>query len=490
MSSLIPRAYTQTYPAELGAILNAPWIWLPDYALELDERSYAMMRRDVVVAHALDFRKHLEAGHNWFLLPASPKPVDVKAAQCLEQLIKQIPYFASARFDMAEATVQGESWEGIRGAWQTMSISDGPPRRWWTISKLVNIDKRRFRQEKASGPGEESEWRWKIIRPETQQWEPIEPTFYVHHIVGTSEAALNQGDGLGNRIFHAWRNKAECLKLWLQRLDRWALGNLIAKVGLDAGDRRDPANSKRVQSWLKVLTKMRHGHCMVFGVEDAVQLVEASGDGHEIRAAIDYHDDGIVRAALGSIMPTGGSSGNGSYARAETEAESTSTVTRFGRTLLEETITAQIVRLLYRANYAAILAECGGVQPSGVPEFRLKQERGKDPLKMAQVFQILAALKVPARKDELYEALELTPPAAGDAVFDWANVVAPPAKGFGSPMGTPLGAPHGAPPPLDPEEIAARVHAARGTKPPASPVARPKERIAALLAGARAKSGA
>lgn len=493
MSDYIPRAFTQAYGSAVGAILHAPYIYDTDYALAQDDQSYMLMRRDAVVAHAIEYRKALAAGLDWHLDPASPAPHDVKVAALLEALVKKIPRFAEVRKNMQEAVIQGESWQGLEGSWTNCAIAGGPVRRWWTITGIVDLDKRRFRQEKRTGTPENTPaWDWTVQRFFPLRWEKCEETHYIHHVAGSGESTLGRGFGLGSLIWHYWRDKVQLLKLWLQRLDRWALGNLVAKVALDEQSRRDPNNSQRVQSWLTVLNKMRAGHVCVFDAKDAIELVEATGDGSEIRQAVNYFDEAIIRLALGSVMPTGGNNVNGSYGRAEIESDSTNLIIRGDHLNIEETITDSPVTLLYRANYRNILAETAGVHPSGPSEFRLKSDRKGDPFVNAQVLEKVLPI-APVRADEFYSKLGLTPPAAGEATIG----------GPGSPLALAASGPLSSDPgalPANPvaAQLVARARAASGMQAPSSSsagsmptgAALAKNRIAALLAQARSNAGA
>lgn len=510
MSEFIPRAFSSAYGSALGGILHAPFLQDTDYALSKDDQSYELMRRDAIVAHAFSFRKHLAAGLDWHLEPASAAPHDKKVAAILESMLRKLPHFASARYNLSEAIIRGEAWGGLQGSWTTCALAGGQVRRWWLVTGITDIDKRRFRpaQDKPSGPQQGSpSWHWEIQRFFPYRWEPIEATtHYIHHIHGSQEATLGRGYGIGNEIWHYWRDKVECLKLWLQRLDRWALGNLVAQITMDEKSRRDPNNDARIASWMAVLKKMRAGHVCVFDIKDTIKLVEATGDGSEISRAIAYFDDGIIRLSLGALMPTGSNNVNGSYARADVEADSTNLIIRFDHLELEESLTRQTVELLYRANYRSLLLETAGVQPSGCPDFRLNSDRKGDPAKNADILTKILPL-MPVRLDEAYAKLGLTPPAPGDPTIGGPPALAATPGGVLLPPG--VNVPGAAPAPaatlqtVNPRVAAILARArsgelSRDVKPapasqpqdlegPAADVS-PKNRIARLLAEAKMRA--
>lgn len=413
-SPYIPRAVTRGYSSILGSVLYSPWIWSTSYALAQDEQTPELMYRDAVVAHAFQHRKLLVTGSNWHLEPASAAPVDKHVAGVVEALLRRVSRFAQARFNLSEGVIRGSSWAGIRGDWTWRAILGDQTRRWWAPTELVDVDTRRFRQRR---DGEEARYTWEIDRYFPRRWEAIDLRHYLHHVVDDFEGTAGQGRGLMDLLWPYWRNKAELLKLWLQRLDRWALGNIFAKVSLDEEGRRDPNASTMVASWLATLDKMRAGHVCVYDSQDEVELVETSGDGSEIRAAIDYVDEAMVRLSLGATLPTGGGKGAGSYARADVELDVMHSKAALDRQGLEETITRDLVGLIYEANYATLVASCNGARPSGCPSFLLTADKKSDPLAEVSKLEKLVAMGVPLREDEVYAASGYTPPAPGDRLF-------------------------------------------------------------------------
>lgn len=421
-SSLVPRSWSRSYQAQLGSALLAPYLLHVDYALLKADDAYELMERDAVLAAAFDYRRTLAAGTEWHLEPASPSAVDRKVAAILEGLLRRVQRFQQARYLLANAVIRGESWAGIRGAWRELSIAGGPPRRWWVAEELVDVDKRRFQTTKI-GPGD---YRWEIQRFEPYRLEAIDRRHYVRHVHNAYEATLGRGEGCGPKAFEYFKLKVEALRAWLQFIDRTGTPNLIAKVGLDEEARRDPNNSERSNSWLQVLTKMRAGNVAVCDSQDEIEYLEASSDGSAIRLAIQYLDEAMVREVLGATLPTGGGSGAGSYARADVEADVVHAKTTGDRIGLEESLTRDLVGLIYEANFPTIVLEAGG-RPSGPGELRLRQDRREAPSAEVASIEKLLNLGVPLRQSEVYERTRFTPPAEGEAVFTLAAKPSSPA---------------------------------------------------------------
>lgn len=422
-SPLVPVSWSRSYQAQLGARLYAPYLLHVDYALFKADDAYELMERDAVLAAAFDYRRTLAAGTEWHLEPASPAPVDRKVAAILESLLRRVERFGQARYLLANAVIRGESWAGIRGSWRELSAAGGAVRRWWVVDELVDVDKRRFQTTKESA----GRYCWQIQRFEPYGLETIDRRHYVRHVHNAYEATLGRGEGCGPKVFEYFKIKAELLRCWMQFVDRTGTPNLVAKVAMDEGDRRDPNNSERLNSWLKVLTRMRAGNVAAYDAQDEIEYLEVQGDGSSIRLAVSYVDEAMTREVLGATLPTGGGSGAGSYARADVEADVVHAKTAADRLGLEESLTRDLVALIYEANWPTILLETQGVRPTGVPELRLRQDRREAPSVEVATIEKLLGLGVPLRQDEVYARTRFTPPAASDAVFE-ARPTEPPAE--------------------------------------------------------------
>ena len=67
-SSEAYQRYVETFS---DALFSRDWVYDPSYALAQDAEIYTKVLRDPVAAHAIRFRKHLVAGVEWHLEPAS-----------------------------------------------------------------------------------------------------------------------------------------------------------------------------------------------------------------------------------------------------------------------------------------------------------------------------------------------------------------------------------------------------------------------------------
>lgn len=408
------------YAHALGAAIRGLRIYDPDYALLQDPDSYAKIRRDAKIAFAIEQRKHLVAGKDWFLEPASTSPVDRKCAAVLEYLLKKIKRFAASRFNLAEAVIAGSSWAQILGETRVLKAQgDVLPRRWFLVTGIHDVSKLRMRQARdPASTHEDPRWRWEIYRPLASRWEAIVREHWVHHVYDEAEETLAYGRGLMEAIYHYWYAKSTALAYGVQYLDRWANGMITAAIdSLRQGAlSTDLPASARAQAWRDELDKMRRGHVLVHDQKDEVKIHDAPRGGWDATlAAINYFDDAITQLILGSILPTGGGGDTGSFARAKVEQDSTDALLAFDKALLEETMTRDVVDLLYRVNRPC-LVEIGCVDAE-CPSFRIREDKHVDPEKRAGVILQARQAGLQIRQDEAYAQLGFTPPAAGDAVL-------------------------------------------------------------------------
>jgi hypothetical protein len=380
----------------------------PDFLLSKDSEAYKKLRREPRLQQAIRHRQHLVAGRSWRIEPASASDDDKQAAALVTSLVAQVGAFTRARSNLAEACLTGLAVARIYGDWQLLDLGGGV-RRWWAPTRLAPIDKRRIRLVRPA-PG--APLRWEIRDYEEQEWVVLDrPECYVWHVYDDAEAGVGYGLGLGEALWHLWRSKTILLQYALQHAERWAHG--VVEVGVD---RLSPAvdgltNAQIVENWLTLLPKQMSRHGLVHDLADKVTLLESDCTGAEfVLQLVRYHDDTAVSLILNSNLPTSVSSG-GSYALADVQADSLESTILYDRELLDETLTRDLVGVVWRANLPTIQAL--GLRPSGCPAFATTSRRRKD----IQVLQVAQQMGLPLLRSEVYEFLEFTPPAEGDDVL-------------------------------------------------------------------------
>ena len=405
------------YPHELRSALRRRVIYDPDFSLQQDQDAYNKMRREPIISHALEIRKHLVAGVDWFMEPASSDPIDRRAAEVQESLFKKVRRFSSALFNLTEAVIRGSSWAKIHSRVQRFRVaSDDTNRPWLIVSSLKDIPKQRFRLRPPTKdrPG----WRWEVFLPleKSGRWEEFDPNQYIHHLYQDVEEGLGHGIGLQAGLYTYWWAKTTCLEYGLQYVERWAQGLLIVAVeGLRIGLKDDP-NNERMQQYLTLFEEMRARHSIVVNKEDEVKIHDAPrGSWDTTIQALQYFDNGMTRLILGAVLPSGGDLGSGSFARALQESETTNAIVQYDRANLEETIDDTVGAWLWRVNRPNYVAM--GLEDAQRPFFRIRTEKHENPLERAQTAATLLNSGAPIRVDELYPQTGFTPPTEHDEVI-------------------------------------------------------------------------
>lgn len=389
----LERAYTQERE-----------VWDPDYALSQDPDVYQVIGRDPETSHAIQQRKHLVAGSRWRVTPASDTEADRRAAAVMERLLGKIRMFTLARFQLADAVFRGSAWAFIEGRKEPLAVAGGAEREWWVPTRLQPVDKRRFRQWVRA----DKSVCWQLYSIERRAWEDLDDRrrWFVRVAYDQAEETFGYGRGLVGAIYHWQYAKAKVLADGLDGLERWAHGVLSAKVdGLRKGD---ALNSELLSAWLTALDSMRSRHAIAHDKQDEIELIESSGQGHEmVKDFLSYLRDGIRVLILGANLPTSANSG-GSYALAEVQENSTEALVKFDRDLESEALTEDLLGLAWSMNRDALRAEGLGVAQR--PRFEIVSQMRRDPGSAASAISTLLNAGVRGfRQDEVFEVMGFTP---------------------------------------------------------------------------------
>lgn len=470
------------YAYALGAPTRGRRIYDPDYLLRNDSEGYAKLYRDAVIANALRYRRTLVAGRDWFLEPASPDPKDRAIATLLEALVKKIPRFTSARFNLAEAVLRGSTWARIYWRKETIRLhGDKVKRTWATIAAVQDAVKFRFRlmktdntpaeRERASASADRSRpdpepvlWRWEVYHPVATKWAAVDLREWIHHVYDDVEESLAHGRGLAESLYQYWMYKTAAFTYGEQFLDRWANGLVhigidqlrAQSVGTDVGpDARALTPQAKAQAWATELNKMRHQHVLAHDKADELGVLDApAGAWGAALEALKYCDSAIRGLVIGADFMSEESGGGLNSSAPKVKENASEVYVGYDRVLLEETLTDQVVRRLWEIN-APVFAEMG-LGDAECPAFRIREEKRYDPLQRTQTAKALVEMGVQLRTDEVITQTGFTPPMPGEKVIGTGVPAGPPAVPSigGLPGGPPgLGAPPpppGAPPPAPP----------------------------------------
>lgn len=427
------------YARSLGAALRSYRLNDPDYALRQDAQVYERMRHDPVIGFALRLRKLLAAGRDWYMEPAGSEQQDRLFAKILEDGLRHIEYFDAARFNLAEAIIAGSRWARIEGELKSCRLGGLEPRQWVVPTRLLDVDKRRFRQfpvergwkERrvpvlgADGTVTEQvvqervrEWVWQLFRPLQQHWEEIDRDDYVRHINDDREDNLGYGGGLASELYHFWYAKEVVLQHGLQYIERWSQGFLIAKVEtLRDGNASLPTSDDRMAKWLTVLEKMRSRHVLVHDARDSIDVKDAPQGGWDAALeALKYLDGAMRVAVLGSTLPTQADVKGGSYALADVQAAVTNALTRFDQAGEEESLRRDLIGWFVRHNWPTLVSL--GLQTCQLPFLKIREDRKDNHEARANVIVAMLNAGLKIRAAEVYPQVGLTPPMEGDELLE------------------------------------------------------------------------
>lgn len=424
-ANLAADLYTQALSA---AYRRGVRVYDPDYAASHDPEAYEKLRRDPVVAKAMQIRRHAVAGQRWFMRPASDLEDDVIAAKVVGQLVAEVSRFSAGRFNLAEAVFNGQTFAKIDGHRALRQYGDGVTRKWFVPTRLRDIHKWRLRQVRDMR--DEADIResgirttWEMFNVSTQSWETItaaQRRMLVVHTYEDKEDTLGYGRGLIEALYHFYWLKTSTLREVMQGIERWGQGWIVAGVdGLREGS-TTKTNADVTSAWLDALEKSRGRHAFVHDNEDTINIHETSGSGNDIgMGMLRYLDEAMVGLVLGAVLPSGSSNKQGSFARAKIEDQTSEALMQYDRELLGETLTRDLVGMIWRLNRANLVSL--GLGNARMPKLMIQSQTKADPIKTTEATLKALAVGLPFKRDEVYAKLEFTPPAVGDEVIDLSS---------------------------------------------------------------------
>lgn len=413
----------QQYAEELAsAITSRDWVYDPSYALGSDREIYSKIMRDPVAAHAIRFRKHLVAGVEWQINPASDTPADKAAASIVKEILERLQGFTDARIRLASSIFRGSSYAFIEGKRQFLSIGGGVQQAWWTPTRLIDVDRRRFRLVRDF---DRQRLLWQLWSPLRHRWEVLEhPEWFVRSVFDDTEDSLGYGRGLLDTLYYYQASKARVLQDALAASERFGQGFLIAKIKGVRGDNMKPRRAKGgnnqtvADAWAVQLKKHRARNIMVMDAEDELELLTGFDQGWKLLAnLLSYTDIAQVTAVLGSSLSTMQSMNEvGSNAKAKTHEDSTETLVQADRLRMGNDLSMGLVGAIWRYNRFAIAAQVGTM--ANMPHLTITQQKREDPTEAATVISTLLTSGVPLKKDEVYGKTGFTVPQDGDEVIE------------------------------------------------------------------------
>jgi hypothetical protein len=408
----------------------------PDYALSREPDIYEKVRRDPIIAQAIEDRTPSIASKNWHCDARRPeRDDDAKAAAIMEDLLRSIFRFSEGRHELALAVILARAYAFVETRREVRAFADGPALRWLVPTRLRGIDRRRVRIVPKRVRDEEGRVRLstflELYSPERMVWDAISrPELFVKHVYQDEEARLGHGRGLLEAIYFWWWSKGIALREGLQGLEKWAQGLTVVRVDGMRKTKSSNPNSTLAQAWLDAIEDSRARHAIVADKEDEIDVKFPGGQGNDLVIKIvEYLDDGITRLLSGSARPLGGGDAGSldSGGQAKVEEDTSEGVVQYDRGLLDETISRDLVGLVWRLNRPNWVEM--GLGEAECPIFSSEQQKREDPELGANVAATALGAGIPLVKEEVYRKIGYSVPKDGDEVIEPAAVGA----GVGTP---------------------------------------------------------
>lgn len=410
---LYVRALHSAYRS--GVQLYDPSVWQAR-----DPDVVEKMLRDADIAHAVNFRKHLIAGRQWDLIPDAfaEDSAAIRLARVVGgRLLSRIRRFTEARLQLAGAFLHGQRFARIHGETVTLTIGDGKPRTWWVPVRLEDIDKR-MRRIIPHNDGERIHATWQRFDLATGQWvdETIEESIdIVEHTYQDEQGSLGYGRGLLDALGWWWYAKEHVFAESLAACERLAQGIVTAKVDGARDAATGLPNRKLIEDWQKVLERLRSKHVLVYDRSDQVEVIHASGEGHQLLRDIrEELRTTIHTLILGANITTSANKG-GSYALAEVQENSTEALIQFDRESLEESLTTHLIGAVWWHNWAN-MSELGIAEHR--PRLNIRQEKHLDPQVRVAVAEAASRMGLPLAVDEVYEQIGFRRPGEDEDLLE------------------------------------------------------------------------
>jgi len=420
-----------------------PWLSDQSWSLHKDPEVWEKVRRDAVIEHAISQRLHSVASRSWRITAGADDPASEELAELVETVIDEIEGYTNAQYQLSQAILTARSYGYIEGrrepyAWGGTVID------LWCPKSICHVDRRRIRfnpmqRRAADGStlppkavpeiGSYDYGVWKALN--VNQWRNFIKVTY-----DDEEGRLGYGRGILDAIYFYHYAKGIVLREGLAGVERWAQGLKVAKIDTDREASTGKTSEQIQTEWLNVLEKTMARNSLVIDKRDDLQVVWPSGSGHQlVMDFLKYLDTGTTQLILGSVLPTGGGSGGGSYARATVEDDASERLIVYDRKILDECVTRDLIGQFLRLNQAQLISM--GLGGAKKPRLSSVHDRKQDPQQAATIAETL--LRIPGmtlRADEVYEKTGYTKPKPGEEILEGVPQGAPGIpSGFGDMSG-------------------------------------------------------
>lgn len=417
--AVTPESYAQ---ALAHAYFAGYRIYDPSIAAARDPEAEAKMMRFPAIAAPLAIRHHDIAGRRWEVNPPD-KPT--KAEELLASLVSlgvgEIQGFLDARLLLARADVSGTRYAEIVRETRVETWGDGKPRPWVVPVRLVDMAKENFRfrpDNPAIGRRPKAVLEYALKRGGTIVWTKV-PGWapLVRHVIGNSEEYLGYGKGLRDVLWFLYVALAGIWESDVTAADRLGHGWLHLKLDQAVSRSKDNPNSQVVTDSLTALKKMRAEHSFVTGKDEELQFLAPPGSAADFMGKLATRLERMADRVImgGSLFSGGGAEDTGSYARSETERDTSKLIFDACAENLEETLTRDVAGRFVKDNARNI--EALGAARARRPRLDLDRSRDPDPKAEADRLEVVARIGLPVKLDEAYDLVGFSRPGPNDETF-------------------------------------------------------------------------
>lgn len=425
-----------------AAYRNRTWLYNPDLALRRDVNVWEKINRYPKIKHALQKRAHSVATREWNVEPGDEEEPSELAAEIVKGMLKKIPRFSMARFRLSRALILGNANEWMDCARKPQSFAKTAPMPWLTVTGLRQIDYRRIRlwprwsKPVAGGDAhiEEIELHLGEIATFGQYVKIENPELLMRGVYDDEEARLGYGCGLIEAIYWGFWIIELLMREGLEGVERWAQGWVVGSVDQSVFGATDRTADDVATALFEALQMMRSRGVLLVGKGETIDVKETTGTGHQlVMSLIESVKDDLVQLISGAIRPSGGGEG-GTYGQGKVEERTVDEIVRFDRDFLDETITRDLIGLIWRYNRPQFEALCPGAVMPRYVSVETDHETPKEFIERAKLFHDLGLDLV---KTELYTRAGFARPTEemeDDEILEGAAAPVP-GMGGGDPFG-------------------------------------------------------
>lgn len=413
------RPVADLYSHALASIYNNHWkIIEPSFAQEKETNVWELIQRDPTIMQAIMQRRSIIAAKSWQIEPATKDEDDVLIADIIREMLEDIEGFAQSRAMLANAVFRAREYAYISGSRRlrrfngTTSALD-----WWMPRHLQHVDKYRIQYVNARDDDGGLFTKPQLFSIRRRRWEDVDlRKSFVKVIFGSEESRLGYGRGLLDTLYFLWWAGSRVMKDMLQGVERSAQGTRIGKVDTSKRGASGKDADTQLDDMLTMLERTKGRHELVIDKDDDIVIEDAPTGGLSFAQGVFEKIESMkIAVCMGSVRPFGANVDTGSFAQANTEADTADERTEFDRAVIDEAITSDLIRCFMQFNRRELAAS--GLGSARRPKFVTTSQKTNDPRANAERAAIFLQY-APIKREELYSAADFEQPRDDDDVVE------------------------------------------------------------------------